>query len=146
MEKGKNSAGDFIEGTIVDGVDDSPGLLDGYPFACPIPASVDKIGTCATAVHAFHKDVRIACRVQGQKGCAKGGRECGSGFGDAALCASQFGGVARQKMVAGLLGGQAVRRETGGSTPKASAARKITRWACPARETGVTLLRIWDSG
>ena len=39
-----------------------------------------------------------------------------------------------------------VRRETGGRTPNASAARKITFDGWPARDTGLTILSICDSG
>ncbi len=37
----------------------------------------------------------------------------------------------------------AVRRETGGSTPNASAVRKITFVAWPAFDTGLTMLSMW---
>ena len=37
----------------------------------------------------------------------------------------------------------AVRRDTGGNTPNASAVRKMTFVACPAFETGLTMLSMW---
>ena len=81
--------------------------------------------------------------MQLQEGLAEAGGEGGSGLGDAALGAGQLGGEAGQEVVLSLLG---VRMDTGGSTPKASADRKITFFAAGAAETGRTMFSMWLMG
>ncbi len=81
--------------------------------------------------------------VQREESGAEAGRESRRGLGDAALGTCQLGGEARQEVVLRLLG---VRIDTGGSTPNASAERKITFLAAGAFDTGFTMFSMWKIG
>ena len=137
----------FVDGTAVDSVDDAARILDGDALAIAVPARVDEVCLRAVCLYALNELMRIFRRRQLEECLAEASGERRSRLRDAALRASQLGREAGEEVYCICSG---VRMETGGSTPNASAARKMTLLAAGAALRSLTkpltVLLMWSIG
>lgn len=99
------------ERTIVDGVDNSTGVLEGAAAAsaelAASPSGVDEPAVDLVLVHALGKHLGVAAGVEDDEGLAVAGREGGRGLNNAVLGTGGLRGVTSNEVVLSLL-----RRET----------------------------------
>lgn len=112
-----------IKRTVQNGVDNCARIFDGDTFAGAIPAGVNQISLRACCLHTFHQHLSILRRVQRQERGAEAGGEGGVGSVTPRSVPASLAVKPDRKWYCVWL---AVKRETGGNTPKASAVRKIT--------------------
>lgn len=106
VEDGELLGGSGQDSAVEDSVDNAAGILDGDTFAGSVPACVDEISLGTALLHALNEFFSIFGGVQRKECCAEASGECGSRFGDAALCSCEFRGETGEEVIFGLLGSE----------------------------------------
>lgn len=96
---------------VVDGVQDGAGVLERATLATgggasADPSGVEEPGVDLVLLHLLGEHVSVAHGVQSQEGLSEARRESSLGLGDTVLSTGHLGGVTRDEVEHGLLGGE----------------------------------------
>lgn len=96
------------EGSVVNGIDDSPGVLEGASLSSSelssSPSGVDEPALGTTGSHSLSKHGGVSRRVENDEGLSETSGESGRGLGDSILGSGGLRGVTGKEPVLRLFG------------------------------------------